>query len=89
MKMIVLWTLSVCQKSPYKFKLPFLDDSGKKSSMSIIDWEISQLYLNLKKREKSEDIVLKKVKEKLEGFIEKNDLYLFFRDNETNAFSRK
>ena len=62
---------------PYKFKLPFLDDSGKKSSMSIIDWEISQLYLNLKKREKSEDIVLEKVKKKLEGFIEKNDLYLF------------
>lgn len=62
---------------PYKFKLPFIDDSGKKSSMSIIDWEISQLYLNLKKKEKNENIVIQKVKDKIESFIANNDLHLF------------
>ncbi len=62
---------------PYRFKLPFLDDCGQKSSMSIIDWEISQLYLNIKRNEKDENVILQKVKDKLEGFIQNKDLYLF------------
>jgi hypothetical protein len=33
---------------PYSIKLEFEDDEGKKSKMGILDWEISQLYWNLK-----------------------------------------
>ncbi|UFS62750.1 hypothetical protein LOH54_01160 [Sulfurimonas sp. HSL-3221] len=61
---------------PYKFKLHFKDDEGVESSMSIIDWEISQLYLNEKNRH-GKNVAQQKVKEKLETFIKNKDLYLF------------
>ncbi len=57
---------------PYKFKLTFLDDTRKKSSLGIIDWEISQLFLKYKNEQKA----IQKVKEKIETLIKK-DLYLF------------
>jgi hypothetical protein len=58
---------------PYKFKIKFKDDAGKASSMSVIDWEISQLYLKYQHRPR---VGVEKVKEKLTGLFEK-DLYLF------------
>lgn len=61
---------------PYKFKLHFEDDAGVESAMSIIDWEISQLYLNLKNRH-GVPTALQQVEEKLVGFTENKDLYLF------------
>lgn len=58
---------------PYKFKVKFEDDAGKISSMSIIDWEISQLYLKYKNNPIE---AIEKVKEKVQGMFNK-DLYLF------------
>lgn len=57
---------------PYNFKLTFSDDTGKESTMSIIDWEISQLFLKYE----DEDEACLKVKEKLNTLI-KTDLHLF------------
>lgn len=57
---------------PYRFKLTFSDDAGKVSTMSIIDWEISQLFLKYKDEEEA----CSKVEEKLYTLIER-DLYLF------------
>jgi len=58
---------------PYKFKIKFEDDSGRESSMSVIDWEISQLYLNY---QKTPMLGAEKVREKLLTLFKK-DLYLF------------
>jgi len=58
---------------PYRFKIKFEDDVGKISSMSVIDWEISQLYLNYQNNPK---IGVEKVKEKILWLFNR-DLYLF------------
>lgn len=63
-------------KIPFDFKITFVDTDGNKSSMIILDWEIAQLYLNTRAGT-TKDIACAKVKEKIEGFFEKNDLYLF------------
>ncbi len=60
---------------PYKFKIKFEDDTGKVSSMSVIDWEIPQLYLNYKND--GEVVAVQKVKEKLLWMFNERDLYLF------------
>lgn len=57
---------------PYRFKLKFEDDSGKESSMSIIDWEFSQLYLKYNKPEHAAEVV----KDKILSLFNK-DIYLF------------
>jgi len=61
---------------PYKFKIQFKDDSGTISKLSVIDWEISQLYLTCKAKD-NENIAVKKVIEKLLKFTKENDLHLF------------
>jgi len=60
---------------PYKFKIKFEDDAGQVSSMSVIDWEIPQLYLSCKKD--GDEAAIQKVKEKLLWMIEERDLHLF------------
>ena len=60
---------------PYKFKIKFEDDAGQVSSMSVIDWEIPQLYLSCKKD--GDEVATQKVKEKLLWMIEERDLHLF------------
>lgn len=60
---------------PYKFKIKLEDDVGKISSMSVIDWEIQQLYLNCK--HEGDDIAVQKVKDKLLWMMNDRDLYLF------------
>lgn len=61
---------------PYKFKLKFEDEEGTVSTLSILDWEILQLYLNCKSRKDSDAIAIEKVKYKIDQLIQK-DLYLF------------
>jgi hypothetical protein len=58
---------------PYKFKIKFEDDEGTVSSMSVIDWEFSQLYLYYAKKPQ---VGAQKVKEKIESLFEK-DMHLF------------
>lgn len=60
---------------PYKFKIKFEDDARQVSSMSVIDWEIPQLYLSCKKD--GNEVAIRKVKEKLLWMIEERDLHLF------------
>ncbi len=62
---------------PYRIKLEFEDINGKKSKMNILDWEINQLYWNLKKVKKSEKEIKQGIKNKLFWMIESQDLYLF------------
>jgi len=62
---------------PYSFKIMFEDEVGETSNLSVIDWEIPQLYLSCRSRGDSESTSAQKVKEKLEGFISEKDLYLF------------
>jgi hypothetical protein len=62
-------------KIPYNFKIKFQDNVGKESSMSILDWEISQLYLNCKKSG-SKELAKQKTIEKIEALCKK-DVYVF------------
>jgi len=68
----------VVKKVPYKFSYRFEDDTGKKSTMMIEDWEIGMLYFNcLRRANGDENIATAKVKEKyLDSFL-KRDIYFF------------
>jgi hypothetical protein len=69
---------SVVKKIPYKFSYQFSDDADKKSTMMIMDWEIGMLYWNcLKAANNSEDLALKKVKQKYLEEFSKKDIFLF------------
>lgn len=61
---------------PYKFKIKFEDDEGTVSTMSILDWEILQLYLNCKNKRDSDGTAIDKVKRKINELMLK-DLHLF------------
>ncbi|MEM9544232.1 MAG: hypothetical protein AAGA60_32720, partial [Cyanobacteria bacterium P01_E01_bin.42] len=68
------------EKIPYKFCYQFTDEDNISHKYSISDWEIMQLYRNCRDRSglsglEAEEESLKKVKQKLEGFIDKKDLY--------------
>jgi hypothetical protein len=62
---------------PYSIKLEFEDDEGKKSKMGILDWEINQLYWNLKKDKKTDKEIKQGIKDKINWMIEKRELYLY------------
>jgi len=62
---------------PYSIKLEFEDDECKKSKMGILDWEISQLYWNLKKDKKTDKEIKQSIKDKLFWMMEKRELYLY------------
>jgi hypothetical protein len=65
-------------KIPYNFKINFQDSSSYSSNMIILDWEISQLYLNCRYKEKhSKEKSKDKVLEKLHNLIQATDLHLF------------
>lgn len=66
----------VVKKVPYKFSYCFKDDTGKKSTLMIVDWEIGMLYFNcLKAAKGNEEIAVCKVKEKYFNFFLKRDVY--------------
>lgn len=68
----------VVQKVPYKFSYTFLDDSGKKSTLMIEDWEIGMLYFKcLKTANGNESSAIEKVKQKFFDSFLKKDLYFF------------
>jgi hypothetical protein len=71
-------TFNVIPKLPYEFSYRFVDVSGKKSEMQVLDWECGQLYWNcLKSSGGDEPTALAKVKEKyFEEFIQR-DLHFF------------
>ena len=68
----------VVQKVPYKFSYRFEDDTGKKSTMMIEDWEIGMLYFNcLKSAHGDKNIAISKVKQKYFEEFTKKDLHFF------------
>lgn len=62
---------------PYTFSYQFKDDTGKESTLRILDWEIFQLYLNCCKNS-DEQTAIAKVRQKYGmDFVNNKDLYLF------------
>ena len=71
-------TLTNMPRIPYRFKIEFKDDNGKKSKMTILDWEFLQLYLTYRVKKKfSQESAKQKVIEQLRFFQETKDLYFF------------
>jgi len=68
----------VVRKVPYKFSYKFEDETGKRSTMMIEDWEIGMLYFNcLSRANGNEKEAISKVKEKyLDSFLQR-DLHFF------------
>jgi hypothetical protein len=62
---------------PYSIKLEYEDNSGKKSKMNILDWEINQLYWTLKSKKYSDKDIKQGIKDKVFWMIEKRELYLY------------
>ena len=67
----------IVKKLPYKFSYVFTDDSDKQSTMMIEDWEIGALYWNCLKRDESEKIAIRKVKQRYFDEFKKKELHLF------------
>lgn len=67
----------VVNKLPWKFQLTFEDESGKKPTLMIEDWEIGALYWNcLKKHQGDEKKACKDVQKKYEDFARTTDYHL-------------
>ena len=66
-------------KIPYKFKYQFEDDEGRRSTMTIEDWEVGALYRNcLADSEGDEIVAVSKVRQKYESdFLTTKDITLF------------
>ncbi len=77
----------VVPKVPYKFSYTFEDDTGKRSTLMIEDWEIGMLYFNcLKGANGDETVAIAKVRQKYyDEFINK-DLHFFLGTTLRNHF---
>ena len=68
------------EKVPYQFRLSYIDAAGEqhKRGHMILDWEIAQLYFNVRKNTQTDEEALEKVRYKIEEdiFSEKNDVFL-------------
>ncbi|KLU58740.1 hypothetical protein CEB3_c47570 [Peptococcaceae bacterium CEB3] len=65
-------------KVPYKFSYKLEDDSGRRSTMMIEDWEMGMLYFNcLKRANGDEDVAVSKVREKYFDYFVARDLHFF------------
>ena len=62
---------------PYTFSYQFKDDTGKKSTLRILDWEIFQLYLNCCKNSDEQTAIAKVCQKYGMDFVNNKDLYLF------------
>jgi|LSQX01.3.fsa_nt_gb hypothetical protein len=74
----VIEEFRVVPKVPYNFYYHFEDNSGRKSTLMIHDWEIGMLYFNcLKQPGNDESVAIEKVKEKYHDEFSKKDIYFF------------
>lgn len=66
------------QKVPYVFRLRFADRTGDEYTYRILDWEIAALYFRMLREHKSEEVVIEKVRYKIEEqiFSPDNDVHL-------------
>lgn len=66
------------RKVPYRFSYKFEDDSGRRSTMMVEDWETGMLYFNCLKRARgNEKVALAKVREKYFDYFKTRDLHFF------------
>lgn len=80
----------VVKKVPYKFSYCFEDDSGKKSTLMIEDWEIGMLYFHcLKAANNDEKIAIEKVKEKYFDYFATKDIYFILGTTLKNHYISK
>lgn len=70
-------TFQVVSKLPYIFFYEFEDETGKKSKMRVLDWEIGALYWRCFRKTNDEQITLDMVKEKYWNQFTKKDLHFF------------
>lgn len=68
-------TFRVIDKLPYKFSYRLVDDSGRESTMQILDWEIGALFWRYGRT--CEETAKQKVREKYFDQFLKTDLHLF------------
>lgn len=68
----------VLQRVPYEFRLKYLDKMGEEHRHLILDWEIAQLYFNVRNKEEGDEAALEKVRQKIEDeiFGRRNDVFL-------------
>ena len=71
-------TFKMIPKLPYSFSYEFEDETGKKSKLQILDWEIGALYWNcFRSCSENEEQALQKVRQKyFDEFLQK-DLHFF------------
>src|SRR3990172_1902972 len=80
----------VVKKLPFIFSYVFKDESGKKSTLMIEDWEIGQLYWNCLKRKGTPKAACDDVKKKyLDDFAFKKDLHYFLGTTRERHFIAK
>ena len=66
------------KKVPYTFHYCFEDDTGKRSTLMIEDWEIGMLYFNcLESSGGDEKIAIEKVRKKYFDYFVSRDLHFF------------
>lgn len=70
-------TFELAQKIPYRFIYVFKDENEKEHKLSVIDWEIGILYLNLISGGCDEKTALRKVVDKYQSFIDAPELLFF------------
>lgn len=78
------------EKLPYFFKCEFRDKEGKKSELSVLDWEMSSLLRREIKNIKNEEEAKESTLKKYNGFIRKNDVYFILgtRNKDHNKFMK-
>jgi hypothetical protein len=71
-------TFHLIPKLPWKFYYKFLDADGRESEMTVLDWEVGQLYWNCLQQEKGlASLALSKVRQKYFDDFRKKDLHFF------------
>ena len=71
-------SFSVVEKVPYSFSYTFEDSVGKRSTLSIQDWEIGSLYWNcLRRAAEDKQTAVAKVREKYADEFMSKDLHFF------------
>lgn len=77
------------EKVPYRFKLGFLDERGKKHWLSVIDWEFYQLWRKERDRFGNKEKAADQVKKKLEVISAPDKDLILFVGNLANPAMRK
>ncbi len=80
----------VVKKLPFIFSYVFKDESGKKSTLMIEDWEIGQLYWNCLRRRGTPKAACEDVRNKYyNDFALKKDLHFFLGTTREHHFRAK